>query len=166
MKKLLLQLAAYNLWANKLLLKKLATLPRDIIEKDMGSSFKSINDTLYHIMEADFVWWQRLQLQEMVRLPDEGLKNDFEEMSKEILRLSANWVDLVKESSEIKLDHVFGYHNSKKAYFKQPVKEALMHVFNHQTYHRGQIVTMLRQNNIDKIPATDFIEFTRSSKLS
>ena len=36
-----------------------------------------------------------------------------------------------------------------------------LHVFNHSTYHNGQIVTMLRQLKIEKIPATDFIAWTR-----
>lgn len=166
MKKILLQLAAYNFWANKTILKSLATVSPDILQKDMGASFKSINGTLFHLMKADFIWWQRLQLAENVRMPDEKLESNFEEVSREILRFSANWVDLVKESSETKLEHVFGYHNSKKAYFKQPVMETLIHVFNHQTYHRGQIINMLRQNEVAKIPNTDFIEFTRSSKFS
>ena len=38
----------------------------------------------------------------------------------------------------------------------------LLHLFNHQTFHRGQLVTMLRQNGIEKIPATDFIVFSRT----
>jgi uncharacterized damage-inducible protein DinB len=34
-------------------------------------------------------------------------------------------------------------------------------VFNHATYHRGQLVTMLRQIGAEKIPATDFAAFVR-----
>jgi uncharacterized damage-inducible protein DinB len=37
----------------------------------------------------------------------------------------------------------------------------LLHLFNHNTYHRGQLVTMLRQLGMDKIPATDFIVWSR-----
>jgi uncharacterized damage-inducible protein DinB len=37
----------------------------------------------------------------------------------------------------------------------------LLHVFNHGTYHRGQLVTMLRQLGIENIPATDFIVWSR-----
>lgn len=166
MKKLLIQTAAYNLWANTKLLKRLSTVPDDILSKNMGSSFPSIYDTLFHLMRADHIWWNRLQLQENIHFAQERTNEDIEELSREILRYSANWVDLIKESSEVKLEHVFGYHDSKKNYYKQPVKEVLVHVFNHFTYHRGQIVTMMRQAGVDKIPSTDFIEFTRNSKVA
>ncbi|MDQ6763781.1 MAG: hypothetical protein M3015_14295, partial [Bacteroidota bacterium] len=52
--------------------------------------------------------------------------------------------------------------NSKKEFFKQPVYEMLVQVFNHQTFHRGQLITMMRQNGIDKLPATDFIVYSRT----
>ena len=32
----------------------------------------------------------------------------------------------------------------------------LFHVFNHGTYHRGQLVNKLRQSGIEKIPPKDF----------
>jgi uncharacterized damage-inducible protein DinB len=62
------------------------------------------------------------------------------------------------------LDHVFQYYNSKREYFKQPIFQMLLHVFNHGTYHRGQLVNMLRQLAVEKIPQTDFIVFSRTKK--
>jgi uncharacterized damage-inducible protein DinB len=38
-----------------------------------------------------------------------------------------------------------------------------MHVFNHGTYHRGQLVTMLRQVGVTEIPQTDYIAFVRTT---
>ncbi|MBL0200663.1 MAG: hypothetical protein IPP81_11100 [Chitinophagaceae bacterium] len=38
-----------------------------------------------------------------------------------------------------------------------PVYQMLHHVFNHASYHRGQLVTMLNQLGADKIPGTDFL---------
>jgi len=49
----------------------------------------------------------------------------------------------------------------KGEHFKQPIYKMLLHVFNHGTYHRGQIVNMLRQLGIEKIPQTDFIVWSR-----
>jgi uncharacterized damage-inducible protein DinB len=37
----------------------------------------------------------------------------------------------------------------------------LLHLFNHGTYHRGQLVNQLRQLGIAKIPPTDFIIWSR-----
>ncbi|MGZ3844574.1 MAG: DinB family protein, partial [Flavisolibacter sp.] len=57
--------------------------------------------------------------------------------------------------------HVFQYQNTKKEQFKQPIYQMLLHAFNHGTYHRGQLVNMLRQLGVDKIPGTDFIAWSR-----
>jgi len=161
MKELLQEYGAYNLWADKVLLDKLAHLPAEILHKQMESSFPNIYQTLVHMMEAESVWLQRLKLQEHIQFPEKDPEENFEELSKKLLALSKQWSEWINDANEKNIIHVFGYYNSKKEFFKQPVYEMLLHVFNHQTYHRGQIVTMLRQNKIDKIPATDFIVFSR-----
>jgi len=147
--------------ANKIITERIAQLPADIIQKEMNSSFGSIYKTVVHLMDAESIWWQRLKLQEHVEWPGVNFKGNFEELSKQLLFLSKQWNDWVINANEVNLTHVFGYQNSKKEFFKQPVYEMLLQLFNHQTFHRGQLVTMIRQNGIDKIPATDFIVFSR-----
>ena len=161
MKQLLQQYAAYNLWANKIITEKIAQLPVDTIHKEMNSSFTSIYKTVVHLMDVESIWWQRLKLQEHVEWPGKSFEGNFEALSQQLIFLSKQWNDWVLNANEVNLTHVFGYQNSKKEYFKQPVYEMLIHLFNHQTFHRGQVVTMLRQNGIEKIPATDFIVFSR-----
>jgi uncharacterized damage-inducible protein DinB len=34
--------------------------------------------------------------------------------------------------------------------FQQPIYQMLLHVFNHGTYHRGQLINMLRQLGVYK----------------
>ena len=87
---------------------------------------------------------------------------NFEELSQQLLLLSKQWNDWIQSTNEVNLTHVFAYQNSKKEHFKQPVYEMLLHLFNHQTFHRGQLITMMRQNGIEKIPPTDFIVFSRN----
>ena len=161
MKELLQPLAAYNLWANKLLTGKLLQVPGHILHKNMSSSFASIYKTCEHLMEVESAWWQRVTLEEHVRFPEKDPNENFEVLVENWLSLSTQWSKWLNEISEKNITHVFGYYNSKKEFFKQPVYEMLLHLFNHQTYHRGQVVTMLRQNGVDKIPATDFINFSR-----
>ena len=113
------------------------------------------------MMEVENVWWERLKLAEHTTLSG-WFTGNFEELSKKLLQLSQQWLDWVNNANEANITHVFAYQNTKKEHFKQPVYEVLLHLFNHQTYHRGQVVTMLRQSGIDKISATDFIVFSRS----
>jgi uncharacterized damage-inducible protein DinB len=162
MKQLLQQYAAYNFWANKIMVERIAQLPEEIITIETNSSYNSIYKTVVHLMDVESVWWQRLKLQEHVEWPGKLFDGNFAELSKHLLLLSKQWADWVSGANDVHLSHVFAYQNSKNEYFKQPVYEMLIQVFNHQTFHRGQLVTMMRQNGIEKIPPTDFIVFTRN----
>ncbi|MEO6218985.1 MAG: DinB family protein [Ginsengibacter sp.] len=166
MKQLLQQYSAYNLWANKIITEKINPLPAAILHNEMKSSFGTIHKTVIHLMDVESIWWQRFKLQEHVEWPGKIFEDDFENLSKELLALSKQWNDWVSETNELQLAHVFGYYNSKKEFFKQPVYEMLLHLFNHQTFHRGQLITMMRQNGIEKLPATDFIVFSRNKPAS
>jgi uncharacterized damage-inducible protein DinB len=161
MKELLNEYASYSYWANKVLMEKLLKVPGEILQKETGSSFGTIYKTVFHLFESEMIWWQRMNLQEQVQVPKIDPSESFEHLSNKYLAISKQLTDWVNESNEQKLLHVFGYYNSKKEFFKQPVYQMMMQLFNHETYHRGQIVAMLRQNGVDKVPATDFIVFSR-----
>lgn len=161
MKQLLLQLARYHQWSSRILFKKLKTVSAEVLNAETGSSFGSINGTLFHLLATEMTWWQRVHLQEQIVLPELNLSTDFGKMSDEILKYTALWINLIQHATDARLEHVFEYRNSKREFYKQPLFEVLMHVFNHQTYHYGQIISILRQQNAGTLPATDFIEFSR-----
>ena len=160
MKQLLQQYAAYNIWANKKITETANQLSEEQINKEIISSFPSVYKTVLHLMEVENVWWERLQLVEYTTLSG-WFTGDFDELSKKLLGLSQQWHGWIQNTNDVNISHVFAYQNSKKEQFKQPVYEMLLHLFNHQTFHRGQLVTMFRQLGLDKIPATDFIVFSR-----
>lgn len=162
MKEILLQLAHHHQWANKVLFKKLSTLSPELLNQEVYSSFSSINLTIFHLLTAESIWRQRIQLEEKIISPDLSISLQFEVMTKEILKNCANWIELIEDSGENRLRHVFQYYNSKKILNKQPLYEVLLHLFNHQTYHHGQIITMLHELKVEKLPATDFIQFIRN----
>ncbi len=164
MKQLLQQYAAYNFWANKILLERITQLSEEQITEEIVSSFPGIYKTVLHMVDAESIWWQRLKLAEHVDFPSQIFKGNFEDLSKILLQLSQQWEEWVRKANEVNINHVFAYQNSKKELFKQPVYEVLLHLFNHQTFHRGQLVTMFRQSGMEKIPPTDFIVFTRSKR--
>lgn len=160
MKQLLQQYAAYNVWANKRILETANLLSEEQVNKEIVSSFPSVYKTVLHLMEVENVWWERLKLAEYSTL-NGWFTGNFNELSKKLLALSQQWQEWINNADEANITHVFAYYNSKKEYFKQPVYEMLLHLFNHQTLHRGQLITMFRQLGVDKIPVTDFIVFTR-----
>lgn len=161
MKELLQQYCTYNLWADKIIVQSLSALSEEQLNREIISSFPSVMKTLLHMMDAESIWWQRLKLYEQIERPSTKKELDFNEVTEQLIRFSSLWEDWVRNTNEINLRHVFEYRNTKKELFKQPVSEVVIHLVNHQTYHRGQIITMLRQLGITKIPSTDFVLFCR-----
>ena len=160
MKQILQQYAAYNIWANKLLADRINMLSEEEINREIVSSFPSIYKTVQHIWLAEEAWWQRLKLVEHLNLQSEKFSGSFNELSANHAKQSLQWVDWVTAATENQLTHVFAYVRNKEQ-IKMPVYQMLQHVFNHASYHRGQLVTMLRQLGVEKIPPTDFIVFCR-----
>ena len=164
MKNIISRFAAYNLWANERLMQFVLKLTEEQARKKIESSFEGVLSTVLHLWDAESIWWQRVRLEEVVKVPSETFEVGLREAAANLIKQSAQWKAWTEKASAVALDHVFEYRNSKKEMYKQPVFEVLLHLFNHQSYHRGQIVTMLRQLGVKDIPATDFIVFSRSRK--
>jgi uncharacterized damage-inducible protein DinB len=156
MKDLLQQLAAYNIWASQKIMEIILALPDEKQIAEVPSSFNSLYKTVLHIWDAESIWWQRMKLHERVIRPSENFNGTMKDVVNGLMQQSTQWIDWVGNASDIALDHVFQYQNSKKEQFKQPIYQMLLHVFNHGTFHRGQLVNMLRQLGADKLPSTDF----------
>jgi uncharacterized damage-inducible protein DinB len=161
MKILLAQFSAYHLWAQQQVLDSIQALPQALREQQMVSSFGSLQVTVLHMLDAESIWWQRMKLQERIERPSDSFKGSFEELSAALMAQSKQWHEWIMAAQEHMLDHEFIYYNSKKEKFKQATYQVLLHLFNHATYHRGQLVTLLRQLEVGNIPNTDFIAWSR-----
>lgn len=157
MKEVLLQLGRYNVWANKLMAQALLQLDAAQLDMEMQSSFPTIRKTVYHMWSAEDIWLQRLQLAEQPVWAESVFKGEFADAVKKWEQVSkklAGFVD--KQFSDESFSHVMQYYNLKKQPQKVPVYVCLTQAFNHATYHRAQLVTMMRQAGVKKIPGTDF----------
>ncbi|HWI91916.1 MAG TPA: DinB family protein [Flavisolibacter sp.] len=161
MKEILAQLSAYNIWANQALLDTIIRLSEEEQKQELPSSFKSLYATVLHMLDAENIWWQRMKLQERITRPSENFTGDMKEAANSLLNQNRQWNEWINSANEHQLNHVFHYQNTKKEQFKQPIYQMLLHMLNHGTYHRGQLVNMLRQLGVEKVPATDFIVWSR-----
>jgi len=161
MKELLSQSATYNAWANLKLLEVINSLPEEKQKTEVPSSFSSLYKTVLHMWDAESAWWQRMKMHERIIIPSENFNGSMKDVSNGLLAQSNQWKDWIDNASEMALEHVFQYYNTKRELFKQPVFQVILHVFNHDNYHRGQLVNMFRQLGVEKIPQTDFIVWSR-----
>jgi uncharacterized damage-inducible protein DinB len=160
MKELLQQYAAYNIWANKLLVDRISKLSDEEINREIVSSFPSLYKTMQHMWLAEEVWWKRLKLMENIVLESALFAGPFSEMVDILAKQSHQYKEWIDGATETQLVHVFAYIRNKEQH-KMPVYQMLLHVFNHASYHRGQLVTLLNQLGAGKIPDTDFFTFCK-----
>ncbi len=162
MKELLLRYLRYNIWANARFIEVLRRLSDEQHDKVIPSSFPSIRETVNHMWGAEDIWLQRLQKREdqVWRVPD--FKGDiqeacdiWEEASDTLLQFAQSIPDDAGFSGTI---HVV---NMKGEHYDDVISDVLQHVANHATYHRGQLVTMLRQAGVTAIPSSDYTIYVR-----
>ena len=149
-------LFAYDEWANARLLRTVAELSDEELTRDLGSSFASIRDTFSHLVVTEWVWLRRWKgespssLPEWVDAPGPPL---LAAKLREIEAERAEWVASLRDDD---LRRQISYVNMKGERWRYVLSDALVHLVNHSTYHRGQIVTMLRQVGVAP-PSTDLL---------
>jgi len=154
----------YNSWATQRIADVILSLPEERQLAEVPSSFNSLHKTLLHMWDAESGWWQRLKLQERIIFPSEHFKGNMQELVSAVLQQSRQWEEWAGTASDLLLEHVFQYQDRKGNQFKMPIYQMVHHVFNHGTYHRGQLITMLHQLGVEKLPSTDFVTWTRGKK--
>ena len=164
MKELLDQYTAYNLWANKSITDLILSLDVAQHHQKVESSFPTLYATVHHMWVAETAWWQRVKSQDKIIIPSETENPTMENVVQGLIHQSEQWVEWVNNNSEMILKQEYSFQNSKNELFKQAIFETVMHVMNHSTYHRGQLVTMMRTLGIKTIPQTDFMVFMQKKK--
>ena len=161
MKQLLAELADYHIWANKQIFDVILTLPVEKQKAVVPSSFKSLYETVWHVWFAENTWWQRLASPADIQPISKEYNGGFEEMVKSLHDQSHEWKNWISFVTEDGLKLPMQYKNAKGDEFSEPIYQVAMHVFNHATYHRGQLINMLRQLGVEKLPSSDFILWAR-----
>jgi uncharacterized damage-inducible protein DinB len=159
-KELLLQYARYSQWAHKRLLDLINSLTTEQQHATIPSSFDSLYKTVFHIWGAETLWLSRLN-QQTAKISGDPFSGSMKDLSNALEALDQQWVDWFAGVDDSRLTENIHYKNMAGQEFFQPFDLLLTHIFNHNTYHNGQLVTMLRALVVERIPATDFVAWTR-----
>jgi len=150
----------YNAWANHRALESCAALTEDQFTRDLGSSFRSVGHTLAHILGAEWVWYERFQGRSPVGLPANLEFPDLATVRARWTELERNLLSFVAGLMAEDLARTYEFRTLKGAAYTSTLWQALQHVVNHGSYHRGQVATLLRQLGA-KPSYTDLIYFYR-----
>jgi uncharacterized damage-inducible protein DinB len=159
MKKLMTSYAAHNLNANQQFVKWLSKQSEEQLQQDVPSSFNGVLKTLNHIWAIEEMWCADL-FKNTDAVNRYGVQNlNTKEVFEGLLNRSAIIAEKVSQLTNEAL--------SENVHIKTPWFEAnltlaeyLQHLFNHGTYHRGQIITMAHSLGFTEMPSTDFLFYS------
>jgi len=162
-------MATYNEWMNAKIYEAARSLPDEELSVDRKAFFGSILGTLNHLVAGDTVWLKRFAkhpanysaLEPIQQLPalkslDQLLFSNIRELSAHRVWLDQKIVEWSRSIAEPDLDHTLHYTSMKGIPADRGFYGLLMHFFNHQTHHRGQVTTLLSQTGVD-IGDTDLV---------
>jgi uncharacterized damage-inducible protein DinB len=142
----------YNLWANERLTAWLLTLDRDLLYERTGSSFGTVDRTLQHILAGQIYWYSITVKGKILEFDRPITVNAVDEVASELVSSSRQLLDSLSALSEDQLLEQIQASDSKQSRY-----EYILHLVNHGSYHRGQVVTMCRALGITvEIPVTDY----------
>jgi len=151
----------YNYWARDRMLSAVAPLSPEQYTRDLGSSFKSVRDTLVHTYSAEWVWYTRWQ----GTSPTSPVPFD---KFPDLAGLQSAWLDLearirsfIDQAGEAGVARPIDYKLLNGQPGRAPLSHMLQHMVNHGSYHRGQLTTLLRQLGAQPPKSMDLITFYR-----
>lgn len=140
-------IARYNQWMNDKLYDVCAGIPDQERKKDLGAFFKSIHGTLNHLLYGDKAWIGRFLAKPFtVTVIGEDLHQDFDKLRTDRRAVDQEILDWSRKLRPQWLDAPFEYTSNVDGKTRVlPTWVLVMHMFNHQTHHRGQVTTLIKQ---------------------
>ena len=155
----------YDRWANHRVFEAASALSAEQFTRDLGGSFRSVRDTLVHIIAGEWGWlayWNE-------PVPDSAFLADLKRRLDALFNPDAfpnfaavrsKWAEVEKVPVEF-VNRVTNESLEKMLPFRTTqvrLGHLMQHLANHSTYHRGQVALMMRQLDAEPLP-TDFHVF-------
>ncbi len=155
-------LFAFNAWASNTMFDAIEAMPEADVFKDLKTSHGSIHNTMVHLVGAEQIWlsrWNGTPASNYLNAADVPTLRAVRDVWSTVGKDSARFVAALTDS---KLLERFEMKTLKGEGSKQIYWQAMLHVIDHSTYHRGQVVAMMRQLGVVP-PSTGMIRFFRET---
>lgn len=156
------QLADYNHWANRRLYAAALEMSEEQYRRPTGVFFGSLHGTLNHLLLTDRVWLKRLtgEGEHPDRL-DAILFADRSELARARMAEDARITRVIGGYTEADLGNILSYRTMAGRPQAQALAEILLHLFNHQTHHRGHAHACCSIVTGTEPPSLDLLVFQR-----
>jgi uncharacterized damage-inducible protein DinB len=151
-------LAEYNRWMNRKLVAVGLELTDEEQTRDLGAFFGSVLATLNHLLLVDLTWMRRITNDRerfdytdasgrrvVLTSNNQILYPDFAAFRDRRDALDDQIVEWAQSLDEATLERPFRWRTTAGETHEHPLWWTVSHFFNHQTHHRGQVTTLLKQ---------------------
>lgn len=154
----------FNAWANGRLIDTVRPLGDELFYRENKGSFPSIGKTTLHIWGSQYIWYRRMHGESVKQAPMVADPPSKEEILEGLSKSSHDFVTFIKSVDAALLESRYRYTNLRDEPCDDTYEETLYHIVNHGTYHRGQLILMLREVGITSLPGTDLIHYLRTQR--
>lgn len=157
MPSILLDLVGHMRWADRIVADALASAVR---QPDRTRVADPVS-VFAHIAATEHLWYSRVRgtAAEVAVWPDITIAE-----SRAIAERHADLFNEVVAGGGDALDQIVSYRNSAGRDFRNSIRDIVIHVTMHGSYHRGQIARLVRASGGEP-PYTDYIQFRRLDQL-
>lgn len=152
------QLLLYTLWADRAVIDAIRPVRLEDLAREAGVSFGSLLGTLVHILGSERLWLSRFTGQPMPHRPTVEELPDFLSLARAWEETAAELGAFLASLAEDQLAATITWTTTEGTTHSAPLWQPVVHMVNHATYHRGQVVSLLRQLGYQP-PVTDMIWF-------
>jgi uncharacterized damage-inducible protein DinB len=150
------ELFNYNYWARDRQLEACRALTKEQFLQPLGNSYSSLRDTLAHLVGAEWIWAERWRGNPTKGLPPGADFPDLAAIADRWRTVEQGVRELLAGLNDETLALPLHYTSSRGIACSYPLWRSMVHVINHQTYHRGQVTMFLRQLGVPA-PALDLL---------
>jgi uncharacterized damage-inducible protein DinB len=147
----------HNYWARDRQLQACTGLTEEQFVRPLGNSFPSLRDTLTHLLAVEWLWLERWR----GRSPQTLLAP---EEFPTLAALSQRWAAVEREMREYgaglsdeDLERPVTCRSTRGQTWTFTLWRMILHLLQHQSYHRGQVTALLRQLGTTP-PKVDFLD--------
>ena len=148
----------YSTWASQRLLEAAKKLDPDDLARNVGASHQSILGTLSHLHFVDRIWYTRVvdANEPVIR------ESDLATLEKEWPVILGKWEAWAEGLQDADLNRMVACKSMDGIAYEVAAEKVVLHLVNHDSLHRGQVMGMIRQLGIAP-PPTDLMMYYRLS---
>jgi uncharacterized damage-inducible protein DinB len=150
----------YNRWATLRLLEAFTHVGAAAATAAGPGSFATLRDNFLHVLWVDHLWLARLRGGAAPPQPDSARYPDAAALRLAWEPLLQHWIEAAAAWVDAELAQVVRYRNTRGDDCTSTIQQIVLHLVNHDSYHRGQIAHRLRALGIAP-PSTDLIVWYR-----